>query len=115
MPRHHERKHIAAIAPTLDEANALASQFGIPRRNAIGAASVDRSRGREFAGYILQPGYLPPESFWRTFLPSLMGAPTYSVDELQDMLAEAEQREAELGGPVRCHCGRVIPCRHHEP
>ncbi len=112
---HFERKHIAAIAPTVDEARDLASQFHIPRRNAISEASVDRCRGREFAGYIIQPGYLPPDSFWRTFLPSLMGAPTYSVDELHAMLAEAGKHEAEHGGPGRCCCGRVIPCRHCGP
>lgn len=69
---HNERTHIAAIAPTLDEARLLAREYHIPIRNAVSANAPTAARGRSFAGYILQSGYMPPRTFWLDFTPTLL-------------------------------------------
>ncbi|EGD24668.1 hypothetical protein [Prescottella equi] len=90
---HLERKHIAAIAPTVDAARQLCRDLKIPATNAISGNSVDCARGRSFAGYILAPGYLPAPDFWEAFAPSLMAAPQYDVEDLRAMLAAAEEKQ----------------------
>jgi len=86
------RAHIAAIAPTLDEARALARRLNIPAHNAVSARSIPR--GRTFAGYILAPGHIPSPEFWGSFIPSLMAMPRYTAAQLRTMLSEAEQYES---------------------
>lgn len=92
------RNHIAAIGYTLDDAKRVAHQYNIPDINAVSVKSVLEGghRGRSFAGYILQPGFLPPTKFWQSFTPCLVGAgPRFSVMALERMLAEAVKREDE--------------------
>ncbi|ORM18328.1 hypothetical protein [Prescottella equi] len=92
-----ERKHVAAIAPTIDAARQLCRDLRIPSANAISGNLTDGGRGRSFAGYILAPGYLPAPAFWESFAPCLMAPPHYDVEDLRTMLAAAEEREADLG------------------
>lgn len=93
------KKHIAGIGHTIDDATKVCARFGIPLGNAVSVGSVLQggSRGRTFAGYILQPGYLPPPQFWRAFDPCLTSAshPNFSVAELESLLDEAREREAK--------------------
>lgn len=90
------RNHIAAIGYTMDDALKVARQHNIPDRNAVSVQSVLQGghRGRSFAGYIMQMGFLPPTKFWQAFTPCLVGAgPRFSVRELYQMLTEAIARE----------------------
>jgi hypothetical protein len=93
------KKHIAGIGHSIDDALEVCARYGIPLGNAVSVGSVLRggSRGRTFAGYILQPGFLPPPKFWQSFDPSLItnSHPRFSVAELETLLAEAREREAK--------------------
>lgn len=93
----NSKLHIAAIGYTKDDAEAVASLYAIPKNNCVSVQSVLQggSRGRSFAGYILQMGFLPPRDFWQAFIPCLVGSsPLYTVRELEEMLEVAKIREA---------------------
>lgn len=94
----NDRLHIAAIGYTKDDAEEVARLYGIPLRNAVSVKSVleGGSRGRSFAGYVLQMGFLPPRHFWRVFDPCLMCRTRYTVRELEEMLMEAREYEKTM-------------------
>lgn len=94
----NDRLHIAAIGYTKEDAEEVARLYGIPLRNAVSVKSVleGGSRGRSFAGYVLQMGFLPPLHFWRAFTPCLMYKTRYTVRELEEMLMEAREYEQTM-------------------
>jgi hypothetical protein len=92
---HIEKAHIVCIASNTDKARDLCRRFGVPLENAISGSSPTAGRGRVIAGYILEPGYLPPTDFMRGITPCLVGSPHFSVKQLEEMLVVAREREAE--------------------